>query len=147
MALWIVFPGTGDDVNGRYDMAATLTNIRTGRHEGFDRIVLDLTDGAAILQHTYVDELLADGSGQPVELAGNVYLQVSVQAAAHDENGQSTHPGPPTFDTPALTNVRALAITGDFEGVLTVGIGVDHRSLHTVSTLTGPHRVVIDIGH
>jgi len=43
--------------------------------------------------------------------------------------------------------VRVVGITGDFERVLSVGIGLDHSAGIHVSTLTGPNRLVIDVDH
>jgi hypothetical protein len=47
----------------------------------------------------------------------------------------------------AQSNVRAVGITGDFERVLSFGIGLDHTAAIHVSTLTGPNRLVIDVDH
>lgn len=127
---------------------STLTDIRTGRHDHFDRIVLDFAGVPGITDQKYVPVLIADGSGEPIELDGNAFLRISLApAAAHDDTGAPTYHGPSTFTTPDLTNVAAVAVIGDFEAVLTIGIGVEHKSLFTVSTLTGPDRVVIDLGH
>src|ERR671934_140210 len=66
-------------------------------------------------------------TGRPVVIPGNVFLQVTAQpAAAHDDAGNPTYTGPRQFTTPSLANVRAVALTGDFEGVLSVGLGMDH---------------------
>ncbi|MFN2496188.1 MAG: hypothetical protein ABR608_09825 [Pseudonocardiaceae bacterium] len=40
----------------------------------------------------------------------------------------------------------AVAITGDHHGVLTLGVGMRKQTWVNVSTLTGPTRVVIDVG-
>lgn len=41
----------------------------------------------------------------------------------------------------------AVAVTGDFEGTLSIGLGVRSRTPVTVFTLTAPNRVVIDVRH
>ena len=41
----------------------------------------------------------------------------------------------------------AVAITGDYEGVLSVGIGMRKQTSVKVFTLIRPTRVVIDVGH
>jgi hypothetical protein len=127
--------------------AAQLTDIRVGRHDTYDRIVLDLCGASPSVNHQFVDQLVEDGSGRPVVIPGNVFLQVTAQpAAAHDDAGNPTYTGPRQFTTPSLANVRAVALTGDFEGVLSVGLGMDHRSWVNVFTLNSPTRVVIDVG-
>ncbi|WP_181770771.1 AMIN-like domain-containing (lipo)protein [Amycolatopsis pittospori] len=127
----------------------TMTNIRTGQNPGFDRIVLDLTAGPApAVRYDLVDELIADGSGEIVWLTGEYFIAVAATpAAAHDSAGNPTYPGPQKFRTRNLRNVMAVAVTGDYEGVLSIGLGVRSRTPVTVFTLTSPNRVVIDVGH
>ncbi|MEU4253306.1 hypothetical protein AB0F15_38515 [Amycolatopsis sp. NPDC026612] len=126
-----------------------MTNIRTGLNTGFDRIVLDLSSGPApAVSYQLVDELIADPSGQIVWLTGEYFINVSVTpAAAHDVNGVPTYTGPEKFRTRNLSNVMAVALTGDFEAHLAIGLGVRSRTAVNVFTLTAPNRVVIDVAH
>lgn len=126
----------------------TLTGIRTGVHPTFDRIVLDFTGGRpGIRAHRFVDELRQDPSDRIEWLTGCVFAQVTVfPAYAHDNAGNPSLPGPQKFRTRNLTNVMAVAVTGDFEGYVTLGIGMRRQTWVQVSTLTGPDRVVIDVG-
>lgn len=122
-----------------------LTNIRVGRHATYDRVVLDLT-AAPTYRYRFVDQLIADPSGNPVSLPGKKFLQVTLPgASAHDVDGHLTYLGPWTFRTPSLRNVRAVAITGDFERVLTIGIGMNRQKPVHLFTLTAPNRLVIDV--
>jgi hypothetical protein len=130
---------------------ALLTNIRVAQHPTYDRVVLDLTGPRPTVDHRYVDRLIADGSGRPVRLPCAVknekFLAASARpAAAHNDAGKATYHGRQQFCTPALRNVRAIGLTGDFEGVLSVGLGLRHRSWVHVFTLSGPTRMIIDIG-
>jgi hypothetical protein len=127
----------------------TLGTIRTGLNPTFDRVVLDLGSGAApTVSFQLVDELTADPSGEIVWLTGEYFVNVSATpAAAHDGNGVPTYTGPQKFRTRNLANVMAVAVTGDFEAHLTVGLGVRSRTAVTVFTLTAPNRVVIDVAH
>lgn len=124
-----------------------MTNIRSGLNAGFDRVVLDLTAGPApAVSYQLVDELVADPSGEIVWLTGEYFVNVTVTpAAAHDVNGNPTYSGPQKFRTRNLRNVMAVAVTGDFEGHLSVGLGVRSRTAVNVFTLTAPNRVVIDV--
>ena len=129
---------------------AALTGIRTGNNPGFDRIVLDLSAGSVpgIVSYQPVDELIADPSTEIVWLTGEYFVNVSAFAAVmHDENGNLTYPGPLKFRTRNLSNVMAVAVIGDFESHLLVGLGVRTRSTVNVFTLTAPNRVVIDVAH
>lgn len=126
-----------------------MTGIRTGQNPGFDRVVLDLTGGPApAVRYDVVDELIADGSGEIVWLTGEFFISVTATpAAAHDDAGNPTYPGPQKFRTRNLRNVMAVAVTGDYEGTLSIGLGVRSRTPVTVFTLTSPNRVVIDVRH
>ena len=126
-----------------------LTGIRTGLHTGFDRVVLDMTGSPPTsVSYRNVDELIADGSGDVVWLTGEHFVDVVVSpAAAHNEAGTSTYTGAQKFRTRDLRNVMAVAITGDFEANLSIGLGTRYRSWVRVFTLTSPTRVVIDVGN
>lgn len=126
-----------------------MTGIRTGLNPGFDRVVLDLTAGPApAVRYELVDELIADGSGEIVWLTGEFFISVTATpAAAHNDAGNPTYPGPQKFRTRDLRNVMAVAITGDYEATLSIGLGVRSRTPVRVFTLTAPNRVVIDVGH
>jgi hypothetical protein len=126
-----------------------LTGIRTGLHPGFDRIVLDMSGPQAMAtDYQYADELFEDPTGEIVWLTGADFVAVVVHgAAAHDDLGNPTYLGPEKFRTRNLTNVMAVALTGDFEATLGVGVGTKHRSWVRVFTLSAPTRVVIDVGH
>ncbi|MEV7045300.1 hypothetical protein [Amycolatopsis sp. NPDC051061] len=127
----------------------TLTAIRTGNNPGFDRIVLDLGPGGRPTpSYQLVDELIADPSTEIVWLTGEYFINVTVPfAAAHDDSGNPTYPGPNKFRTRNLGNVMAVAVIGDFESQLLVGLGVRSRTTVNVFTLTAPNRVVIDVAH
>ena len=127
---------------------AELTSIRSGRHDSFDRIVLEFSGPEPMCTASYVNQIVADGSGQPIALDGNVFLQVTLSgAAAHDDAGKSTYNGPDMIDTPDLQNVAAVTLAGDFEGQVTIGLGLNMKTHYTVFALSGPTRVVIDVGH
>jgi hypothetical protein len=124
-----------------------LTGIRTGVHPTFDRIVLDLSGSRPQDSSRFVDELTQDGSGDVEWLTGAAFAAVhATPAQAHDGAGQSTYSGPRKFRTRNLANIMAVAITGDFEGVLSVGVGMRKQTWIKAFTLTGPTRVVIDVG-
>lgn len=125
-----------------------LTGIRTGRNAGFDRVVLDISGHApSVLAQGWTDELIADPSGEIEWLTGERFVSVTLSpAAAHREDGTSTYTGPRKFRTRDLTNVMAVAVTGDFEATLSIGLGTRTQTWVRVFTLTSPTRVVIDVG-
>ena len=124
--------------------APTLVDVRAGRHPGFDRVVFEFRGAVPEHQVRYVDQLVEDGSGNPVSVAGNADLEVVFQGAnAHKADGTPSV-GPRRF-SPGLTAVKEVAQTGDFEAVVSYGIGLDRRRPLTGSTLSGPSRLVIDV--
>jgi hypothetical protein len=124
--------------------APTLVDVRAAGHPGFDRVVFEFR-GAVPEHHVrYVDQLVEDGSGKPVSVAGTADLEVVFQGAnAHEADG--TPSVSPRRFSPNLTAVKEVAQIGDFEAVVSYGIGVDRRRPITVSTLSGPSRLVIDV--
>lgn len=121
----------------------TLVAIRSAQHVGFDRVVFEF-DGALPSQHNveYVPEITADASGDPIPMFGSAFLAVTFHSAtAHDETSFLT----PERTTCGLPNVIQVVRSGDFEAVLSFGIGLAKQKQFTVFTLTNPSRVVIDV--
>lgn len=128
----------------------TLSNIRTGKNVGFDRVVLDMSGLPTEHRVREVTTVEHCASGNPIVMPGsNEMLHVTlIGAAAHDDNGNLTYTGSRNFATPGLQNVKRVALTCDFEAVLGIAVGYDSTSAwHRVFTLPNPNRVVIDIGH
>jgi hypothetical protein len=95
----------------------------------YDQLSFRFKGGFPSYTIEYVSQLVMDGSGNPVALPGvGAILKVTFHdAQAHDENGQSTVVTTP----PALIGHPAIsryAPAGDFEGVVTFGIGVGGSS-------------------
>jgi hypothetical protein len=121
-----------------------LVDVRAGSHPGFDRVVFEFEGDVPEHTVSYVDQLVEDGSGNPVSLAGEANLEVVFQGAnAHEDDGSPTV-SPRRF-SPGLTAVKEVAQTGDFEAVVSYGIGVDRRRPIQVSTLSEPSRLIVDV--
>jgi hypothetical protein len=119
-------------------------DIRAVHVRGYDRLVFEFSGSVPARRSVrYVDGLVADPRGNRVAVAGRAVLRVVLaHASAHSELGRGSAPGREAFDLPnVLTVVRA----GDFEGVVTYGIGLAKRAGFHVSTMTSPSRVVIDV--
>ncbi|WP_434440125.1 AMIN-like domain-containing (lipo)protein [Lentzea sp. E54] len=126
---------------------AELTNIRTGKHDGFERIVLDMNGLPSNSLSREATEVSNCGSGNPVPVGGQEVLEtMHFGAASYDENFDPTYTGPRNFVPQGLTNVKGVAITCDFEATLGIAVGYENPdSWHKVFTLTNPDRVVIDV--
>lgn len=107
-----------------------------------DRVVFRFRGGVpGSVAATWVPTLVHDGSGLPVRVAGAQVLSVVMHGAvAHDAAGATTR-GRTAFPLP---NVVTAVEAGDFEGVVTFGLGVQKRSSFTVTT--EPRRVVVEVG-
>jgi hypothetical protein len=124
--------------------APTLTDVRAGGHTGFDRVVFEFRGAVPEHRVGYVDQVVQDGSGRPVPVAGAADLEVVFQGAnAHRQDGSPTV-GQRRFST-GLTAVQEVVQAGDFEAVVSYGIGVDRKRPIKVSTLSNPSRLVIDV--
>lgn len=117
--------------------------MRGAHHPGFDRIVLDFAGGLPpSRQARYVDQLVGDGSGDPITVAGQAILRLRLSPAeAHDAGG----PTVPRNRAFSLPNVMTAVQAGDFEGVTTYGIGLEKRTRFHLFTQRHPDRVVLDI--
>ncbi|NUW40899.1 AMIN-like domain-containing (lipo)protein [Nonomuraea rhodomycinica] len=125
---------------------AVVTGVRAGRHEGFDRVVVDLKGGMPGYTVRWVDELEQDGSGKPLDLRGHPCLYVLLTPAqAHTDDGTPTWTGTPL--TQPLGNVSRILRAGDFEGRVSAGIVAGSRTPFRVREYTRPDRLVIDVAH
>jgi hypothetical protein len=143
LAVPAVSPSAAAPAAGRVALP-TLTSV-TARHVGqVDRVTFGFTHGLpADVQLQWVDTLVHDGSGLPVRVAGAKVLAVFFNGATnHDQSGVTTR----TRTAYALPNVITAVGAGDFEGTVTVGLGVQKRTTYTVTKLTSPDRVVVDVG-
>jgi hypothetical protein len=124
-------------------------NVRAGRHECFDRLVLDVTGDAQGYFVRYVDEVRMDGSGQLVPLRGGARLAVTATAPAIATDAWFL-PNGELIDTTGYSTFRHVAWAGTYEGQTTIGLGVRARLPFRVFLLDGPgtgSRVVVDVAH
>lgn len=113
------------------------TGVRAAAHsdEGFDRIVLDFDGPLPGYEIRYVPSVVADGSGATLAAPGRRILQVVLRPAqGHDDQGQQALTRRRTFDFPML---EGYVVSGDFEGVLTIAIGLDDVVGYRVGELPG----------
>ncbi|MFF1559548.1 hypothetical protein [Streptomyces sp. NPDC058279] len=124
-----------------------VTNARWGGHCTYDRLVIDLQGTAPPVTVTPVSQLVYDGSGKPVPLPGKYFLEIRLHpAAAHDAAGQNVYVGP-KLQQIALSKLKGIALTGDFEGYVTFGAAFDTPPTYNTSVLHAPERFVLDFPH
>lgn len=121
--------------------------MRFGAHQGYDRIVIDLEGtGTPGWDARYVDTPVAEGSGEPVTLAGDADLQVDVTGVVYPtEPGAHAYVGPANFTPTSGGVVEEVRFGGIFEGRATVFVGLESEQPFRVFLLTGPLRIVVDV--
>jgi hypothetical protein len=120
-----------------------LLAVDVGQHEGFDRVVFRFSSAAPGYNISYVDQVTADPSDQPVALQGNAFILVAVHSIASTNVGAPA--APQGRQTPNFPQLKEIAGAGDFEGTVSFGLGLASRSGFRVSVLTGPDRIVVDV--
>ncbi|MFI1809374.1 hypothetical protein ACH414_03410 [Streptomyces sp. NPDC020422] len=126
---------------------ARVVDVRWGGHSTFDRLVVDVRGKLPPVSVTTVRVLRYDGSGHRVPLAGKFFLEIRLSpAAAHDESGRSVYQGPRLLKI-HLPALKGVALTGDFEGVVTIGAAFDTKPVYKSFALHSPERFVLDIAH
>lgn len=124
---------------------AEVFGASAGCHSGFDRFVVRTRSARAGYDVRYVNRIVSDGSGAPVSLEGTRRIRVLVRdARGHTEGGTNLLPG--TL-TPRCSNLRQVKNAGDFEGLVTFGLGLRRRTGFRVFRLDSPARIVIDVKH
>lgn len=94
-----------------------------------------------------VKELRYDGSGKKVPLPGKYYWEIKLTPAAdHNEAGQSVYKGPKLVKI-GLPALKGVALTGDFEAVVTFGAAFHTKPVYNTFKLHSPERFVLDISH
>jgi hypothetical protein len=144
------FEGTAGIIDKKNEIKdiATLVAVRTGRHDGFDRIVFEF-DGAEMPGYhiEYIDKpVRACGSGDVVPLAGDGWLQMRFEPArAHTDEGKATIGFREL--APKLPNLLELKSTCDFEAQVEWVAGVGSPNRYRVLELKEPTRLAVDIKH
>lgn len=132
---------------------AYLTDVRVGSHPGFDRIVLELDGPMPGYSVALVEpQMIAGPSGEPTDLEGEAFLQILLQPASgvrQDDSPQGyteVYTGPRRLRA-ATVNVTEVVHVADFEASLSWGVGLRSATGYSVTELSGPTRLVIDIAH
>jgi hypothetical protein len=120
-----------------------VTGIRYAAHpdQGFDRLVFDISGALPGYSAKYVSTVVADGSGDRVAVPGRYYLLiVFTPAQAHTAAGTATVSGTHRIGLPTI---QAYAVAGDYEGYVSVALGLSHKAGFHISELNG--RVYVDV--
>jgi peptidoglycan-N-acetylglucosamine deacetylase len=125
-----------------------VTGIRTGSHPTcrYDRIVFDITGSTPGYNVRYVPKVTADPSDLPVAVPGGgvAYLLITLHPAqGHNDRGATII----AIRSAALgyPMLKGFASAGDYEGYLTIAIGLSATTLIRVGELSG--RLYLDVSY
>ena len=148
--------GSQPEVAGADPGDDLVQDVRAGRHECFDRIVVDVAEvsGFDSWSVRYVPAVREDGSGTAVPLRGGADLQVTLGAVASDDRGRPTYAPAnrrEVVDVSGYRTLRQVAWLGSFEGHTGLGIGtrarLPFRAFVLEGSSAGVDRRVIDVAH
>jgi len=126
----------------------TVTAVRVARQDGYDRVVFELAGqaaGQAGWRVEYVDAPGAQGSGDPVEVAGEAALSVLITGTGYPmDTGQQEVAGDPALPGD-LQVVEDVVLGAVFEGQYEAFVGTSGRQPFRVFRLGDPERVVVDV--
>ncbi len=134
------FPTPGGDLGA-------IGGVRVGGHSGYDRVVWEFPGtGRPSLQVKYVDQPIADGSGDVVDIRGDAYLEVLVSSVGIPK-ANAPRPGSASAASLAGTVIaEARPVYGGFEAVGQTFVGVrEGKRPFRVTVLRNPTRLVVDI--
>jgi hypothetical protein len=122
----------------------TVAAIRVAHHDGYDRLVFDFGPSAAgaVPQYELTRQssatFIRDASGQPVQLEGSVGIRTVLR-------NSDIASGVASDLKPRLPEIREVANIGNFERVVSYGVGLKDAACFRVLELSGPTRLVIDV--
>ncbi|WP_421119401.1 hypothetical protein ACE2AJ_18905 [Aquihabitans daechungensis] len=131
---------------------ALLKTVRVGQNAGFERIVFEFA-GTSMPGYRvqWVDgPIVADGSGGPVDVAGEAFLEIVMEPASGVDLSAPqltiVYDGPDRIPVAGQTElITDLVRTGDFEAVLSWAAGTTEKVPFRVLTLKSPTRIVVDL--
>jgi hypothetical protein len=129
----------------RNDYPTVLTSVRTAKHEGYDRIVMEFKDRVPGYRVEYIDKPVRDcGEGKEIPLAGDSWLEIRMYPVdAHTQEGQPTIvERQRKLDLPVMLEGKQ---TCDFEAVVTWVLGMAKPNPYRILELKDPPRLVVDV--
>ena len=123
-----------------------MSEIRLGRHDGFDRVVFEVGgSGTPGWDVRYVDQATSQGSGDAVEVGGDAVLQVTLTGMGYPyDTGVEEYSGG-TLTSAGTEVVREVVWDATYEGTSIAFIGTAGELPFRVYALEGPARVVVEV--
>jgi hypothetical protein len=145
------FPGDAepDTAEASADARVTVSDIRVGGHDGFDRVVLEIGgEGTPGWDVRHVDQPSSQGKGDPVEVAGDAVLQVTLTGAGYPyDTGVEEYSAAAPLSAPDADTVTEVVFDATYEGTTVAFVGTTARAPFRVYLLEAPTRVVLEVAH
>lgn len=129
------------------DAWATVTDIRVGRQDGFDRVVFEVGGrGTPGWDVRYVDQASSQGSGNPVDVAGSAILQVTLRGMGYPyDTGVEEYSAKGPVSAADTRVVTEVVFDATFEGTTDSFVGTTEQAPFRVYSLQNPTRVVLEV--
>jgi hypothetical protein len=137
----------GGPPGGATGTVGNLVDVRTGRGNGFDRVVFEFSGDAVPTWTGLYDKgpFTEDPSDRPVEVGGDAFYVVTMHSSGSDpETGEATYTGPKVVPGKGTSQVVEVVESGDFERVLQWIVGLHDEVPVRVTSLKAPTRLVLD---
>ncbi|MGY1633069.1 hypothetical protein ACI784_15315 [Geodermatophilus sp. SYSU D01186] len=136
-----------DTAEASADSRVTVTEIRTGRQEGFDRVVLEVGGtGTPGWDVRYVDQPASQGRGDALQVAGEAVLQVTLTGVGYPyDTGIEEWAGPDPLPGNGTRTVTEVVWDATFEGTSVAFVGTRAEVPFRVYALEQPTRVVVEV--
>ncbi|WP_026159258.1 AMIN-like domain-containing (lipo)protein [Corynebacterium doosanense] len=121
-----------------------VTDVRTGSHSGFDRVVFDLEgEGEPGWFIDFTTSASQQGSGNPIPFTGTSALNVNIDGTVYPHEVGKEIPNLSTSE--GAGNITEVISAGTFEGRSQFIVGLNSAVPYSVQVLDNPKRLVIDL--
>jgi hypothetical protein len=128
--------------------ARGLTDVEIAAHDGFDRVTfeLDAGEGTTGWDIRYVDEAVAHGSGEEVDVEGDAILRVTLKGMALPPSlEEDVYDGERVFHGGA--GIVEVVDVGTYEGYRQLYVGTAGLHPFAVDRIEDPLRIHLDVAH
>jgi hypothetical protein len=122
---------------------ANINAVRTGTHAGYDRLVLQFAGRqprSIEIKPQATASFMGAPSGQATKVAGTLGVKVLLNVA----DMHTAYAGARDFKT-GYAGLREARVIEDFEGYVSLGLGVNGGNCYRAFVLQSPTRLVVDI--
>ena len=122
---------------------ANVNAVRTGAHTGYDRLVVQFAGaqpGKVEITPQSTASFLGAPSGAATKVAGAHGIKVLMKGA----DMHTLYSGPRSLKSDYVA-LRETRVIEDFEGYVSLGLGVNGSNCYRAFVLTNPTRLVVDI--